>query len=171
MSDDIRVRLTWSEVLIAANVGVMRNVQCLRGNLEPSASMGLDNTWTPNIEGAAGEMAVAKHFGRYWNGNIGDLKADDVGPLQVRTNTSRRLDDLILRPKDRDDRVYISVLSFLPEFVLCGWITGIDGKREEWLREGSLGRPPCYFVPRDALESLADLPKEIALLFARRDVA
>jgi hypothetical protein len=159
MSDDsVTIRLSWAEVLIAASVGCMRNVQCLQGKREPSADMGLDNTWTPNIEGAAGEAAVAKHLGIYWFGAIGNLKADDVGPYQVRTNTSRRLDDLILRPKDRDDRVYVSVLSFLPEFIICGWIGGADGKQAEWLRNGSSGRPPCYFVPRSVLHPLDTLP-------------
>jgi hypothetical protein len=158
MSDNINIRLTWTEVLIAAQVGCMRNVQSLRGKWQPGAARGLDDTWTANIEGAAGEMAIAKHLGVYWSATIGDPMSDDVGPYQARTNTSRRLDDMILRPKDRDDRIYISVLSFVPDFIICGWILGENGKRDEWKREGSLGRPPCYFVPRSALESLDVLP-------------
>jgi hypothetical protein len=161
MNDDngsIIIRLSWTEVLVAASVGCMRNVQCLRGKWQPGAAQGLHNTWTPNIEGAAGEAAVAKHLDLFWCGAVGDVKADDVGSYQVRTNTSRKLDDLILRPQDRDDRIYISVLSFLPEFIICGWITGADGKQAEWLRNGSSDRPPCYFVPRSALHPLATLP-------------
>jgi hypothetical protein len=143
----------------------MRNVQSLKENWEPAAAVGLDNTWTPNIEGACGEKAVAKHLGVYWTEIVGDSKADDVAKYQVRTNISRRLNDLCLRPRDPpspirpQDRVYISVLSFLPEFVICGWILGSEGKQEQWLREGSPGRPPCYYVPCSALNPLATLPE------------
>jgi hypothetical protein len=155
MGDDIRVRLTWTEILVAAQVGCMRNVQSLRSEWTPAAGVGLENTWTLNIEGACGEMALAKHQGIYWTATIGDNRADDVGPYQVRTNTSRRLDDMILRDRDRADRNYVSVLSFLPVFVICGWISGKEGKQECWKRDGSAGRPPCYFVPRGALHPIA----------------
>jgi hypothetical protein len=106
---------------------------------------------------------VAKYLGVFWEAKIGDPDADDVGPLQVRTNTSRRLDDMILRPGDKRARIYISVLSFTPEFILCGWIWGNDGMRQEWLRNGSPDRPPCFFVPRSALKPLETIPKEMIL--------
>lgn len=157
MTDDIEVTLTWAEVLLAASVGVMRNVQSLRNKCDPGTA-GVDDTWTRNIEGAAGELAVAKYLNVCWSGEIGNYRAADVGPYQVKTNTSRRLDDLILRDTDPTDSLYISVLSFLPRFVLCGWITGLDGKQECWLREGAPGRP-AYFVPRRLLLPLAELPR------------
>lgn len=156
--EDIRVRLSWTEILLAADVGIMRNVQSLRGRWTPSAEQGFENSWTPNIEGAAGEMAVAKYLAVYWGGIVGDPKADDVGEYQVRTNASRRLDDMILRPGDRKDRIWISVLSFLPEFVICGWIAGRDGMNSKYLRQGTPGRPDCYFVPRSALQPMRLLP-------------
>jgi hypothetical protein len=64
---------------------------------------------------------------------------------------------MILRPHDRDDRVYISGLSFLPEFTICGWISGKDGKNQKWLRSGSSGRPDCFFVPRAGLHPMDSL--------------
>jgi hypothetical protein len=158
--DEVRVRLTWAEVLVAAQVGCMRNVQSLRGNWRPVGGCGLDDSWTANIEGACGEMVVAKHLGFYWTGALGDPTADDAGPYQVRTNASRRLDDMALRDRDKPklDKVFISVLSFLPEFVICGWLYGHEGFREEWRRNGSPGRDPLYWVPRSALRPLATLP-------------
>lgn len=153
------ISLTWAEVLTAAYIGTMRNVQSLRGNWTPGADVGVDNSWTPNIEGAAGEMAVAKYLGMYWSGAVGDPQADDVGPFQVRTNASRKYDDLILRPRDKPERIYISVLSFLPQFTICGWIGGAEGKQEKWLRDGTAGRPPCFFVPRTSLKPMSLLPR------------
>ena len=153
---DIRVQLTWPEVYLAAHVGSLRNVQSLR-DCEPAYGCELDNTWTYNIEGTAGELAVAKHLNLFWSGAIGNRKAHDVGGYQVRTNTSRRLDDMRLHPPDKDDHVFISVLSFLPVFVICGWILARDGKRREWWREGSPKRP-CFWVPRRFLRPMAELP-------------
>jgi hypothetical protein len=159
---EIRIRLTWPEISIAALVGSLRNIQSLQRDWAPHAGVGLTNTWTPNIEGVAGEMAVAKHCGVYWLPVVGDPDADDAGPFQVRTNTSRRLDDMILRPRDfeKGDRIYVSVLSFLPEFILCGWIRSSEAKREEWCRDGTVGRPPCFFVPRGALNPISTLMRQ-----------
>lgn len=154
----MRARLTVTEMMVAAYVGSCRNVQSLKQNWEPGAGVGLFNTWTPNIEGVGGEMAAAKALNIYWQPIVGDHRADDVGPYQVRTNISRKLDDLCLRPKDRPDRIYISVLSFMPEFEIIGWVTGEEGKQEKWLRDGSLGRPKCFYVPRSVLHPMSQLP-------------
>jgi hypothetical protein len=171
LSDEVRVRLSWAEVLQAASVGAMRKVQCLKEHWTPGAGRNNhDDDWTPNIEGAAGEMAVAKHLGIYWSGSLGNYKADDVGSYQVRTNTSRQWTDMSIRTKDRDDRIYISVLSFLPEFVICGWLAGNDCKRQEWWRDGTPGRP-CFWVPRGALQPISALPGSLNELNRHRALA
>jgi hypothetical protein len=151
--DEVRVRLTWAEVLVAAQVGCMRNVQSLRGNWRPVGGCGLDDSWTANIEGACGEMVVAKHLGFYWTGALGDPTADDAGPYQVRTNASRRLDDMALRDRDKPklDKVFISVLSFLPEFVICGWLPrGVEAQRFTRPRSAVLGAAICAASARYA---------------------
>jgi hypothetical protein len=167
------INLTWAEMLLAANVGVMRNVQNLKlgqGRIDGQARQlggmdytqarqfgGMDYTWSTHIEGAAGEMAVAKYLGRFWSGAIGFIKADDVGPYQVKTNTSRKWDDLILREWNDPAKIYISVLSFVPKFVIAGWVLGSEGMKKEFHREGTPGMP-AYFVPRLSLHPMSDLP-------------
>src|SRR5688500_15662040 len=116
------IRLSATELMLAAYIGSARNVQSTLRGSRPGHGVGANNSWTLNIEGAAGEMAVAKALGLYWAPVVGDLLADDVGPYQVRTNGSRKHDDLALHPSDRDDRVFISVLSFMPEFRIIGWV-------------------------------------------------
>jgi hypothetical protein len=153
-----KIVLTTTEMMIAAYVGSGRNVQSLKQDWTPAAGVGLVNTWTLNIEGAAGEMAVAKFLNIYWLPIIGDNHADDVGPFQVRTNTSRKHTDLCLRPKDNPERCYISVLSFAPGFLILGWIWGADGKVDKWLRDGSPDRPKCFYVPESALHEMDTLP-------------
>lgn len=158
----IEVTLTWAEMLIAANIGCMRNVQSLklgRGRVDSPAHQfgGMDYAWSTNIEGAAGEMAVAKYLGLFWSGAIGDIDADDVGGYQVKTNTSRKWDDLIIRHWNKPDRIYIGVLSFVPKFMITGWVRGSDVMKKEYSREGVPGMP-AFFVPRSALNEMSSLP-------------
>src|SRR4029077_16732613 len=129
----VRVHLSWAEILLAANVGCMRNEQSLKLGRQPGNGAGVANTWTLNIEGSAGEMAIAKYFGVFWSGAIGDIMAADIGcRYQVKTNTSRRFDDLVIRQSDPDDCLYILVLSFLPDFILAGWASASDAKQQKW---------------------------------------
>lgn len=166
------IRLTSTELMIAGYVGCGRYVSALAKNWQHAHGAGPDDAWTKNIEGAAGELAVAKALGIYWLPVIGNPDADDVGPYQVRTNNSRRFDDTILRPAsetykgDRPDRVFIGVLSFTPDYEIMGWIWGRDGMQERWLRKGSENdtRPAAYFVPRQALNSMETLPSVAELL-------
>lgn len=62
----MRIVLNATELMVAAYIGSARNVQSVLGGAKPSAGMGMSNSWTANIEGAQGEMAVAKYLGRYW---------------------------------------------------------------------------------------------------------
>jgi hypothetical protein len=162
---DIEVILTWAEVLTAAHVGCMRNVQSLKlGRSDTDVRVNqdgdIDFAWGSNIEGAAGEMATAKHLNLFWSGAVGNIRANDVGGYQVKTNTSRRWDDLILRRRNSPDKIYISVLSFLPRFVLTGWISGTEAMKEEYYREGTPGMPG-YFFPRKLLRDMNTLPRVV----------
>ncbi len=136
-------------------VGVSRHIKGHR----KKGQYGVDNRklgWQINIDGACGEMAVAKWMGRYWDGALGDFTAKDVGKLQVRTNPND-WGDLILHPKDADDDVFILVLSHnAPIYKLQGWLYGREGKQTQWWRDGEKGRP-AFFVPQSALRSVDEL--------------
>lgn len=160
------IRLTNSELLTGASVGCMRLVQALTKKWNSSHGAGGIDPWISNIEGAQGELAVAKALGIYWQPIVGDPDADDAGPYQVRTNCSRRWDDTPLHPGDRDDRVFIGVLSFMPDFDIMGWIWGRDGKRQEWWRDGTPGRP-AFWVPRGKLLPMSELPTVEQLMLMR----
>lgn len=151
--------------MIASYIGAARNVYAIARNLVPGAGVGMVDTWTVNVEGAQGELAVAKLLDIYWCPRIGDTKADDVGPYQVRTNCSRKWTDTVLRPKDRDDRIFIGVLALdPPEFEIMGWIWAHEAKQEQWLSNGAEGRPKCWFVPRPALKPMERLPTVAQLI-------
>jgi hypothetical protein len=153
----VAVRLTYSELLQAAQVGVQRRVQNIKTTRaeRPTYGLGQDGAWSCDVEGAAGEMAVAKWRGVYWNGALGNLGADDVGELQVRTTTHPR-GRLILHDRDNPEKVYVLVRGHAPSFELVGWIRGRDGMRREYWSDPANGRP-AYFVPEEALHSMQEL--------------
>ena len=140
---------------MAAMIGISRNVK----GTGKAGRYGVDqvrNGWQIHCDGACGEAAVAKAFGLYWDGSIGDFGATDVGEYQVRTNPNE-WGDLILHERDNDADPYILVLSHgSPDFNLRGWIYGSEGKLSEYWRDGSPGRP-AFFVPQDKLRPIEEL--------------
>lgn len=157
MGGDLSVILTWAETFDAAIIGVMRQVQNLRDGRSDKFGASPTNGWELHVQGACGEKAVAKHLGIYWSGNLGHLRADDVGLFQVRTRSNHDY-ELILHPDDPDDRVWILVTGVAPQFRIVGWCYGHEGKNKAWWKDPA-GNRPAYFVPQQALRSMDELVK------------
>lgn len=102
-----------------------------------------------HVSGARGERVVAKMLGRPWDGNLGNLKAADVGDVQVRTTTHKR-GSLILHPKDGDDDLFYLVIDRSPHFDIIGSIRGRDGKQRRYWRDPTGRSRHAYFVPQAA---------------------
>jgi len=153
----LRVELSWFETEWAGLVGMNRRIESLRDHRQ--AGHGLrddDDPWTKDIEGAAGELAVAKAIDRFYSGSINTFReGGDVGRLQVRTARNES-DRLIIRPADRDDDLFVFVIGRIPVFEVVGWIYGREGKRSRYLFNRDHNRPPAYFVPQIDLRSLDD---------------
>lgn len=154
------VTLSPVEMALAATAGGIRHAESLmRGRRDahglPEEADGL----RLHVDGAAGEIAVAKLLGRYWGGDVGTFKRADLGRgVQVRTR-SRHDYELLVRPDDPDDHAFVLVTGSPPRLAVRGWIWGQEAKRPEWLRTHG-GRPPAYFVPTTALRPL--LPRREA---------
>ena len=154
MASGIEMELTSDELELAAMIACKRQIQNLFLGRCDAYGAKREGGWSLHIEGAAGEMAVAKWSRSWWAGNLGDLCADDVGKVQVRTR-SRHDYELPIHPSDPDDRAFILVTGLAPRFVLRGWIWGREGKRQEWWRDPAGGRP-AFFVPHTAMRLLRE---------------
>jgi len=150
----VEVRLTWPEVHIGAHVGIMREIQDREQNLVNIAQAEAEGGWERHVVGALGEMAFAKWVGIFWSGSLGDYRADDVGPYQVRAIVKER-HSLIIRPVDKDDKKFILVWDQTPKYFLMGWQWAGNIKRQVFVREPN-GRDPAFFVPQAALFSMED---------------
>jgi len=150
----MEVKLTWYEVLTASQTGCLRQLTAIRDGRKMSAGLTTDG-WSEHIEGACGELAVAKALNVFWDGSVNTFKQDDLPGLQVRTRRRHEY-DLIVRPSDDDDARWVLVTGRCPAYRVRGWILGSDAKQPEWLREHG-GRPAAYFVPASALHALDSL--------------
>jgi hypothetical protein len=112
--------------------------------------------WSNHIEGACGELAVAKLLNIYWPASVDTfLEVPDVGCLEVRT---RRQDtyDLLVRDQDSDDRIYVHVTGVIPVFTVWGWMWGGEAKHDRWKRSYA-ERPDAYFIPSKHLKPMRKL--------------
>jgi hypothetical protein len=155
MGEIVTITLTSSEMMIAAICGVMRQITNLRDGRRDAYGCQKDGAWQIHIEGACGEMAVARYLGVYYNGNIGNLRASDAGRVQVRTR-SRDNYDLIVHPEDNDNVPFVLVTGTAPTYILRGWLLGIDAKQKEYWIDPAGGRP-AYFVPQHYLNPMDEL--------------
>ena len=150
----MKVTLTSSELLLAAQAGCMRQVENLFRGREDAYGASNGQGWEMHIQGAAGEFAVSKALNLHWPGK-GRLRGSDVGPLQVRT-AARHSHCLILHEEDDDEVAFVLVTGLAPSFIIQGWIRGWYGKRRQHWRDPAGGRP-AFFVPQAVLNPPEEL--------------
>jgi len=142
----VEVTLEHYELLMGSHIGAARTVASILGKLEDRIKR-LGKDWTTDIQGAIGEVVVAKLTGRYWPGTIGTFKnKGDVGKDEVRTANEHNK-SLIVRPHERGDAVYWLVTTEkIDVYRVQGWMRGSDAKQKCWLANPH-NDGPAYFVP------------------------
>jgi hypothetical protein len=148
------VMLTWSEAAMASEIGRMRQLSAIKSGRKDSYGFE-GGGWQVHIEGACGELSVAKHLGVYWDGSVDTFRRPDVGKFEVKTRSKHEY-DLIVRPDSPDDWAFILVTGKCPSYIVRGWILAVDAKKEEYL-QGYGGRPPAYFIPHYALMPMSEI--------------
>ena len=167
------VKLTEREMLLGAASGIQREVECLRGSgggekaissyEKKNSSIGSGGLWNNHVEGALGEIAVAKYLGLY-PGGITDPDATDVGDhYEVRTRP-RRDYELFVRKKEKEkkeDKYFILVLGSYGEYSIRGWISAYEVfAHPEWFHNNENKTGYRYWVPHEFLYPILDLPEE-----------
>ena len=141
----MKIKLSNSQMMMAANVGVIRHLQFIKRNARPMYGLDVPTDWKLQIEGAMSEYALAKYLNVHWEG-VGFPDADDVGNEDVRV-TSHENGCLILHDRDKDDKKYWLLIGQNGEYEIKGYIFGRDGKQKKYWQEKVKGRP-CYFIPQ-----------------------
>ena len=105
------------------------------------------------IEGALGEIVIAKHFKIFWG--KGSYGADDVGPYEVR-QTHHAHGSLIVHPTDKDDKRYYLVTGILGNYVIRGYMYARDAKQQKYWSDPQGTNRPAYFVPQNDLIAIIE---------------
>jgi hypothetical protein len=148
----IEVVLTPQEILYGAQVGILKFLETQKHKAQQRYGAKQEDRWRFTIEGALGELAVAKHLGIFWSG--GRQGDEDLPGFEVRTR-SRPDYDLIVHPEDRDESRFVLVTGALGHYHLVGWILGKDAKFDGWWKDPAGGRP-AFFVPQYALRPMSE---------------
>lgn len=151
----LKIEISQREYQWASYAGIIRQEEA-KENRRRNAH-GLTKDTNEHIVGAVGEFIASLALGVPWRGP-GMFRGDDlVGGYQVRS--SERIDgQLILRPKDPDNSIFVLVVGGPLKWYVPGWILGKDGKQKEfWDSPGYGGRPSAYFIPQLALKPIKDL--------------
>jgi hypothetical protein len=154
----VPVVLSEQELLQGLMAGGGRQIESvMQGRADQhGAPVALD--WQNHIEGALGELAVAKVLGLYWNYGIGVFKGPDVADLQVRT-TRHGNGRLLVHREDAGHARFVLVTGANGRYVVRGWIYGWLAKRPKYWTEPQPGRG-CYAVPQEDLRPIDGLSRE-----------
>lgn len=112
--------------------------------------------WVISEQGALGQMAFCRATGKVWKSTLNTFKGPDWGEdIQIRLSPckARRPPDnfgtLILRPADNPSHRYVLVVGNPPYFVVKGWISGQDGRKQNPRSIGT--RPLAWWISYTAL--------------------
>lgn len=158
----IEVKLTWPEMLRAAEVGVLRRLETVvSGKHNLSGLDPASKGWDWDIQGAIGELAYCKFRQIYWPGYVrgsdrksGDVRDGDVD-VEVRCGSQRHY-RLIVHEGDRDDLVNVLVVGDGNRgmtYWVVGWMYGAEAKQVGSF-ESPTGGFKDYFVNQAALHKV-----------------
>jgi hypothetical protein len=153
--------LTLPEILSATNVGILRHYESFKDGRKQDFTLDPNtNILFTDIEGALGELCVAKVRDRYFSATLNNFKDADLGKdVQVRT-TSRHDFKLIVRSNDNPNHFYFLVTGMSPTFCVRGWMKGSDAMQDKYLKAPN-GRPPAWFVPPTDLNPVTTKVRKI----------
>ena len=149
----MKVTLDAYEYKWAVDVGIARMVTSINSGITDITPNRRDfqERLKIDVQGACGELAVAKGIGKFWSPTVGTFHTEpDIQPdIEVR-HTDRADGSLIVRPNDNPDRWYFLVTGTAPEFQIVGYIKGSAARQPAWERDPG-GHRPAWFVPQTAL--------------------
>lgn len=147
------VTLSLAEMLHGTNLGVIRMYEShnhggkhkhgfYNSNLDPLCI---------NVQGAIGEIVVAKARNLYFMPTVNTFKAADIGNnVQVRLRTKHEW-QMIVRDDDDPDHIFVHVTGSGPVYCIRGWAYGKDVMKPEY-RQNHGNRTESWFVPEEALK-------------------
>ena len=156
----MRIKLSLTEMLNASNVGVQRQYESDKKGSKFSEGFTEDEktALTIHIEGAMGEVCVAKALNLYFEGTVNTYGQADIGDdIGVRTVTKENY-GLLIYEKDNPEYFYYLVKGTAPNFRVCGWLRGGDAKQDKYLAPYVSKTKNIWRVPESDLNPMSMMP-------------
>ena len=144
----MKIILSSAEIMIASQVGIMRQIEDIKANKRPVSGEKPELAWQRHIEGALTECAMAKYLNVYWSKQ--SWFHPDVGNIDVRS-THWKHGDLRIEPKDDNDRKFYLLTGLNGTYTMRGWMYAKDAKQDKYLKTYDKEREMKYFVPQSDL--------------------
>ena len=146
------VELSLAEMLHASNLGTIRHYESEKAGHQKKhkiANSNIDELCI-NIQGAAGEIVVAKARNLYFMPTVNTFKGADIGTnVQVRLRTKHEW-QMIIRDDDDPEHIFVHVTGTGPTYCIRGWAYAKDVMKPEY-RQNYGNRVESWFVPEEAL--------------------
>ena len=158
---EIIVKVTLAEILIAATWGSYRNVQSWKIAKDKHGAETEKDGWQINIMACISELAWAKHKNIYYNAGIGNYTLADIADFyQIRSSSITYKANACLRihKTDKKDLPYILALVGMSEVLFVGWLWGHEGQKDKyWGDKWDVNRP-AYFIEQKDLNPMTSIP-------------
>ena len=117
----VSVTLNVLEVEVSTVVGTARQrISVERGFQD--RQVGICDPLETDIQAAGAELAVSRVTACRWNMTCGeDLDEPDLWPCVEVRHTTHRHGGLIIRPRDKDGRIFFLVTGTMPNYCVVGW--------------------------------------------------
>jgi hypothetical protein len=154
-SGELHVTLCDEDYGLARTMGAARCAEAQQANRLGRAGCPPNNL-EQDIDGAAAEIAFARAIRVSLPAMNGPSTGPDVAHFHVRS-TTRANGQLIVRPGDADENVYVLVIGKGKAWRIIGTATGKEANRREYWFDRN-GRQGCYMVPQSKLRRLGITP-------------
>jgi hypothetical protein len=150
----IWITITLAEMLHGATVGTIRHFEAQVAKRTPNHKFMNKDPLAAHIQGAIGELVVAKCRDRYYFPTVNNFKEADIGEnVQVRLRTKHEW-EMIVRNDDNPDHIFVHVTGEGPQYRIHGWAYGRDVMLPEY-RQNHGNRVESWFVPAKVLRPIS----------------
>lgn len=148
----ITIKLTNAEIMQAAMAGVVRRMTSFKEGYNKNIHAEKSD-WATDIDGAACELALAKHKCLYWNAGNRTFKSPDLTSFTQWhcRSTCHQNGHLIIRPNDRGSTGrWVLGITNMPFVNLIGWIELNEAINNRFWRDDKNG----WWIPQESLSPL-----------------
>ena len=156
----MQIKLTLPEMLTGTNLGTIRQYTSDKQGSKYSEGFTEEKmtALASHIEGALGEVCVAKALGLYFIPTVNTYGKADIGEdIGVRT-TNKENHGLLIRERDNQDHFYYLVKGSAPNYRVCGWVRGGVARQDKYLANHIDNKSKVWRVPESDLNPMSMMP-------------